>query len=76
MSKTSGRKRPGVDIDPVRPQIGHAYRRVAVDNKPAAYRFMVLQQLAEIGIEPDVLLGPKRRVSEISAHRASIDLSK
>jgi hypothetical protein len=49
---------------------------VAVDNKPAAYRFMVLQQLAEIGIEPDVLLEPKRRVSEISAHRARIDLSK
>jgi hypothetical protein len=34
---------------------------VAVDNKPAAYRFMVLQQLAEIGIEPDVLLAACKR---------------
>lgn len=32
--KTPGRERPSVDIDPVRPQIRLAYRRVAVDDKP------------------------------------------
>src|ERR1700732_1552470 len=30
--KTPGRERASVDIDPVRPQIRHAYRHVAVDD--------------------------------------------
>src|SRR6201999_2120452 len=36
-------------------------RRIVITN--AAYRFMVLEQLAEIGIEADVLLEPARRDS-------------
>src|SRR5258708_13107587 len=36
-------------------------RPIVITN--TAYRFMVLEQLAEIGIEPDVLLEPMRRDS-------------
>ena len=36
-------------------------RPIVITN--AAYRFMVLEQLAEIGIEADILLEPMRRVS-------------
>src|SRR6201998_2560784 len=36
-------------------------RAIVITN--AAYRFMVVEQLAELGIEADVLLEPKRRDS-------------
>ena len=38
----------------------------------AAYRFMVLEQLAEIGIEADVLLEPMRRDSGPRSQRAPL----
>ena len=45
--KAPGRERPGVDIDPVRPQIRYAYRRVAVDNKPFERLFVGEKLLAD-----------------------------
>jgi hypothetical protein len=45
--KTPGRERPGVDIDPVRPQIRHAYRRVAVNDKPFERLFVGEKLLAD-----------------------------
>src|ERR1700738_5515046 len=50
-------------------------RPIVITNK--AYRFMVLEQLAEIGLEADVLLEPMRRGSGpgIAAGRALAEMA-